>query len=145
MRIISSIQRPLARTHDVDGGLPRPCGRMRCQVGRLDRELRNRGQDTSGELERCARRSHRIGERCARDLSDLDGLTQLIVRDRELRLGTRLIGAGPELVLHQRADIVREDLEPIDVRASRTNGFVRGEHGQERIGGGRRDIEFGER
>ena len=69
----------------------------------------------------------------------------MIPRDGQFGLRTGLVGPGTQLVLHERTDVVREDLQAIDIGTRRANGFVGGQHGQKRIRGGRRHIELGER
>ena len=68
----------------------------------------------------------------------------MIPGHRQFGFGARLIRTGPKLVLHQRADVVREHLQPSDIGADRANGFVCRQHGQVGVRSSRRHIELGQ-
>ncbi len=108
---------------------------------RVGCRLEGSGSDVDGRT----RHASRLGQRGARSRSDLHGLTQLVPRNRQLGVGTRLISSRPELMQHQRSHARVEHFEAVDVRARSSDTFVRRKHRQERIRGGSGDLQLGER
>ncbi len=84
--------------------------------------------------------ANELGQRRARHVDGLLGLRDLGLRGSQFRLHSRFVGAGAQLRRHQSMNRPEQDLPTLHRCTRGLRGLLRGDHGQEGVGGGHGDV-----